>query len=1117
MEDFYRYIYFETLDHTGTPTTSGYTLPITPFTFIPIFDDGLSVDYSKQKILWDFGDGTTSSAITAVHQFKIPGWYNVKCYVLGKGGEGYTDKFSQLILVRDYIADNLSLSGLDGSSESGTLQNPFVVHRFNSWQSYPSLSSDGYKINLNVVGNIADFLNVEEFQNDKWSHLKPSARFETFVYNTDSSLEERTVVNYLYTNNIEIYVKLDNSNNLVFCQKGDLGSCFAGTSGSKIFWYIDDIPKQILNVTEDTPSVLTVTFDTTKFKYDLNKDYPDLEYPVLNNISGSSSVKRTIEQLDSDHLTITSNGIDDDNDGNLIDTFNIYHTKFTGQKIPFVVRLKSSKNGKELPSKYNSVLRLENNITSLSASEVYIELRDENNQKIDDVEIVSDFGVLSSENFGGYFKGYLKSDIELKNVYLHARAFPELRERYIVNTTYSFIGHPQSDKVHRLTVQPIRDDAINKQIRDDLLSTDGLTGIYTSCVTYFRDNNTGETNSFVWLVDSDNDRVIKCNTLTIPNGAYVINLPTNSSPSDICADSYGNVWVSLYDSLSTVRINNVSLTVDRVIKPSNYIINQIINGENTVSPASIDTDPDDNVYVSYSTQNYSAIQKYDQNGNSVLNWAIEFSEFGLQLTQIVTDLNGNVWGILKDTTTATSILSAKSDRLVKIDKNKLTTYYNIGGSLWNLTTDVNRNIWVTKNRNEVVRLDTENVLISSFELPSSTLNSPNNPISDLEGIACTTDNTILVIDNGNNVLHYFNADLEAYGFQNRVVNLQNVNLPYNRIQNKLNGYGDWNGFKYINKNKNLHIYSSQNLNGVCIGKSNIFSIYDSTSGKYHIEKINENFDIKEQIKSYRFQEYLLDKNILFDNFIGTSLGYVDSKREEVGKVIYEKISNFTDNIANVDTCNIEALKSIYNMLDEEFYSFNNYKEMSIPAELKRLVDLFSIKFSKLKGSRNKYNYNFNDRGYNNESIVANGGVPIYGYNKGKELHFLTTVLTAGNHIISYEKFSGEYKFLNTNLLSSSHLNYINPSIKTFNLSSYNQYWGWSLVLPDTYTVYDIPKYYTFFEYVTGYNDLQTEGLINWQSENTNILENLSSVDDWENIKEDMLVYSLAKGLSVIKY
>ena len=93
MENYKRYIYFRTLDYTGSYSTSGYTLPITPFTFIPVFDDGDWGKYSKQNILWDFGDGTTSRDLTAVHNFPLPGWYNVKCYVLGEHGVGYEDKF----------------------------------------------------------------------------------------------------------------------------------------------------------------------------------------------------------------------------------------------------------------------------------------------------------------------------------------------------------------------------------------------------------------------------------------------------------------------------------------------------------------------------------------------------------------------------------------------------------------------------------------------------------------------------------------------------------------------------------------------------------------------------------------------------------------------------------------------------------------------------------------------------------------------------------------------------------------------------------------------------------------------------------------------------------------
>ena len=95
MEDYHRYIYFETIDYKGDKTTKSYTLPITPFTFIPIFDDGETTLYSNKKILWDFGDGTTSESITAVHYYKIPGWYDVKCYILGREGRGFTDSFTQ--------------------------------------------------------------------------------------------------------------------------------------------------------------------------------------------------------------------------------------------------------------------------------------------------------------------------------------------------------------------------------------------------------------------------------------------------------------------------------------------------------------------------------------------------------------------------------------------------------------------------------------------------------------------------------------------------------------------------------------------------------------------------------------------------------------------------------------------------------------------------------------------------------------------------------------------------------------------------------------------------------------------------------------------------------------
>ena len=1106
MDDFHRYIWFNTLDHTGTPTTSGYTLPITPFTFIPIFDDGSSDKFSKQKILWDFGDGTTSESITAVHNFKYPGWYNVKCYVLGPNGVGYENSFSQSILVKDLISDTLVLSGFNNKTESGTIQNPYEIYRYNSWQTYSMLSATGYTINLSVSGNTAPILQVEQYEKDKWGHLKPSSRFETFIINPLTQKEERFPVNYLTTSNYEIYVKLNRNNQIVLCAKDDFGACFAGTSGSKVFYYIDDIPKLVDSAYESVAATIFATFDTTKFKdFDsFNREYPVNSFNILNDISNSNSFSVIIEKLHPSFLTITSNGIDDDNDGNRIHTFDIYPEKYVNQKIPFVVRIKDRNEcGGITNSKYSKVLSATNN-PDPGPYEVYLELKDSRNNKINNVNFYSNFGILSSEIYGGYFKGYLTYDSQIENVHIYAKANLDLTEIYTIDTTYSVLGEPQSDNIHSIRVRRDTNDPKKKIIDDKIYNFPGLSGIYSSCVTYRR-NCDGSVISYIWVVDADREKISKYNAETMTLVYDRFELPENSSPSNITSDQYCNVWVTLYDSVCSVRINDITNLVDMVIVPS--LSNRVIDYENTVTPASIDTDRKNNIWISYSNQLSSFIEKYDTVGN-VLSTIILSPSY--ESTEIVTDLKYNVWGILKDLSTATKELSAKNDKVVKITDSGVMTYYPISGSLWNITLDAQGNIWTTRNRNEVVKINSTTNLVSTFALDTFSEDSPNNYVSDLEGIACTTDNTILVVDNFNKALHYFNANTETNGFSASKLNLINVGItdPM-RISDKVNGYGDWNGFRHINKYR--HVIKEES---VVTGISNDFSIFYSNSGKYDIRKVNENFDPTEQIKAYRFQDYLLDTTSVFD-FIGAAVGTLSSRPTEMGKLIYEKISNFTDNVINIDTCNVNALKSMYEMMDEIFYTFNG-SNIGSPAELTRLIDLFSITYTKLKGSRDLFNQNFNDRGYHNDQIRANGGVVLYGINKGAELNFLTSVLTAGNDIVAYEKFSETYTLIDTDLLSTAYINFIDPVNKTYALSSYHPNWGWGLVLPDNYIKENVERYYLFYEYVRDFAYNQTEGLINWADKYTTISENLTSVEQWNIIRENMISYALAKGTGVVK-
>jgi hypothetical protein len=199
---------------------------------------------------------------------------------------------------------------------------------------------------------------------------------------------------------------------------------------------------------------------------------------------------------------------------------------------------------------------------------------------------------------------------------------------------------------------------------------------------------------------------------------------------------------------------------------------------------------------------------------------------------------------------------------------------------------------------------------------------------------------------------------------------------------------------------------------------------------------------------------------------------------------------------------------MYSMVDEYLYSFNTDFD-SVPANLKRLLDIFSIKYTKLRGSRNKEQLNFDKKGYTGESNTT------YGTNLGEQLNYSDAIITAGIPIVAFEKFSGTYKFIDTNIVGAlSSYDIINSN--SYYLSSYSDQWGWGLTLPDNFSKNSVPNYYNFYSFISTFNNQQTEGVINWQDPYNTLTENVTSVDQWKNIRLDLISYTLTKGLSLIK-
>lgn len=290
--------------------------------------------------------------------------------------------------------------------------------------------------------------------------------------------------------------------------------------------------------------------------------------------------------------------------------------------------------------------------------------------------------------------------------------------------------------------------------------------------------------------------------------------------------------------------------------------------------------------------------------------------------------------------------------------------------------------------------------------------------------------------------------------------------------------------------------------------SNNFAI---VGANYNAAKVGEDFDASETIKSYRFQETLLDKTAFFDGFIGTIVGSVSSPTYALGKRINEKISNFVANTQDVDTCNIPALYSMKQMLNINVKQFERYN-FSVPAELARLMDILSIKQSKLWGNSNNFAENFDKKGFPYSDK--------WGINLGEPLNAMTAILTAGEHtqpIVAYEKFSNTFRLIHTDALSSQYLIFTDPNKQTYPLSAYNDYWGWGLILPESFDPAIFDHYYLFYDYIPGYEGTILDSIINWNDNNTTISRSMSSYSNWSSdngIMQTVIANTLYRGLSL---
>jgi len=1136
----YKYVYFSVRDYTGNEKLSSYTLPNTPLTFAPDFVVSFvpieRSNISNKKVMWDFGDGTYSTDLTATHQYKWPGNYSPKLTIYDKFGNSFESSYQPTVNIYNFIYDQLVFEDYKKfiyDVPASKINDPLTVNRQTSWQSYNALSGIGYTVNLYASGAAGDYLNVDNFFDDKWSHLRALSRFVEKVQ-IGSESEYRPIRQQI-TSNTEIYCKINENKELQICNKEDNNSVFAGTTGSCTFYYVDDRAKNFTS--REFPTFLFATLDSSKFedKYAFyNNAYEYLEYPPYGFQMLKPAVLPIIKvrHNPAQNLSISTTGID--GEGTLSSTkFDIPKISWENTQIPFVVKMKDNENftTKTYPPLYSSTVNTAySGLTSYDLKFGLIKHTETGIEPFTAVDFYEDFTPDAPQSIGAFFKGYFVPQETAINVSLTASMVVQDPINFPKDSLIGWIAVPQFNVLLRFFNLQIYDYC--KGYLDFTTSASGKffynyenRNVYSIQVapsgsifgsdylTWFADGTTDNLFKF-----DSNGNILSAFSLSSYPGYDAINqayyytdlrspILSSAAPGSIVMDGNSDLWIALFDAVSAVKIDRTSGFIKAIAYPntSNIVYNlssdynlpqlQGFAGENLLLPASIDADINNNIWITYTHPVSNFLVKYDTNGNILKTVTFPTLHSPVELC---IDRNRFVWLTTYNLTTSAKALTARNDYLYKYDTDgNIVPGYPLSGFklIGNIAVDGQQNAWVAQDRHTLTKIDGATRAQTNYIAGSA---NNTNYIQSFGGIACDTSSFIWAINNFDKKIYFIDATeapkpIEEVPYIDLVMPGSSLENPVSTFEEKsFQAYGDWLGSRWLNK-----YIDSSNTVRVLTGESNLFNLYP-LEGEYNISKVNEDFDSEAYYKSLILSESLEDKYVFFNNFLGTIVGNISSQPYELGKTVYEKIANYVSNHVDVDTSNLDQLLSLCKELSVQFEQYN----YPFPPQLTRLINILSIKHKKLWGERNKFNLQFENYGLSTNK------------NLGTQLSTLTSSISSGIPIVAYEKFSDTFLLINNVEILSSNNSYIPFGIPV-SLSSFSYDWGWGLVAPRSLSGDRISDYYSFFTYIPQYENSFKENIIDWSNPLTTLSFTNSSFKDWSKdngIMQNMISYDLTKGL-----
>lgn len=629
---------------------------------------------------------------------------------------------------------------------------------------------------------------------------------------------------------------------------------------------------------------------------------------------------------------------------------------------------------------------------------------------------------------------------------------------------------------------------------------------------------TGNVDDNAWMTDPTNDKIYfvtrsfgvedTIDLRTTPQlSAYFISSNNNLTPTGIALDNNQDVWITLFDAVSTIKLDGITGDITHLAVPptlSFYLSSPGISGfggEQLVTPTKVDTDTLNNIWVAYNHPLSSFLCKYDSTGTFITQ--VDLPLFSKPYDLII-DKQNNIW------VTLSYSIDSLSGAVVQYDSTgtlvQLVTAFN---SPSYITLDFEQNPWFVHNYNFVTQISATNYNTVTYLMSSDTLMpDPSANIyrwglfdQELGGISVDWFNQIWVLNSYDNRIYRIST----------TDSLSTVDTPIqitpfiDNFQYSLQAYGDWQGVQWFNKYSPIPLSAldqaiTLNLSGI----SNPFQVVDF-SNFYDIRKINENFDGVNKIRNITLQNNIKNNDILFNNIIAPIAGTLDNDPLTIGTAVYEKISNFVGNQGDIDTCNIHQLYSLHQLINLPI----DDHQLEYPSDVQRILDLLSLNLTKLKPTRSKFANDFQKVNINSSGV-----------NIGKLLDTSTYMVTAGVDIVVNTKFSNYFEHIQTMPINSDVLlvpelsaYYSTFPLSAFPLSVYplSAFYGWGLSIP-------VDEFYFFYPYLSGFNNEQVEGVIDWSNPHTTLTENITSIDEFYKdggIVDTIFNYYLFTGLGLI--